>query len=516
MTLAGFPILTVVIFLPVLGAIPIVFFPREEPLLTRTWALLVTLVEFLVSLGLIAGFDPAAAGMQLVERVPWIPGFGIQYYLGLDGISLAMVLLTTFLSAVAVIASWRDMGVVSRAKEYAVFLLLLEAGLVGSFLALDLVLFFAFWEAMLVPAYLLVGTCGGTRRIYAAYKFFLYTAFGSLLMLVGIIVVFAVNVQRGAAPTFDALTLAQSPVPAGMQLWVFLLFALAFGIKVPIWPLHTWLPDLYYEMPLGAMVLVTTMAKVGAYGFLRFAIPLFPSAALYYAPLLAVLGLVGILYGAVSAFVQRDLVLVIAYSSIAHLGFIVLGIFTLNHQSVQGAVVQMVNHGLSAGALFLIAAALYARVGSTSFERLGGASARWPVMGGFALVAMLSSVGLPGLNGFVGEFLIVYGAFSHSTAYALIAALGIILAAVYLTRMYRLAFHGPIAPSLVGPDLVGREVLALVPMVVLIVAIGVYPLPLLSGLEQGVGHVTAPLQTALASPSLQEANHSATNTAAGG
>jgi NADH-quinone oxidoreductase subunit M len=496
----GFPILTLIVFLPVAGAIPIVFFRRSDTLLIRTWALLVSLATFVLSCSLVLGFQLGVATPQFVERLPWVPSVGIQYFLGIDGVSLAMVLLTTFLTVVAVIGSWSAMDT-EHCKEYAGFLLLLEAGVLGSFVALDLVLFFAFWEAMLVPAYLLVGTCGGNRRIYAAYKFFLYTAVGSLLMLIGILSVYVIHAQQGGAPTFDLLTLTQSPIPANAQIWAFLAFALAFAIKVPIWPLHTWLPDLYSETPLGAMVLVTMLVKVGAYGFIRFAIPLFPFAAATLAPIIAALGLIGIIYAGVSAFVQRDLVLVIAYSSIAHLGFIVLGIFEFNHQAVEGAVVQMVNHGISAGALFLIAGMIYARTRSTSFDALGGVAAKWPVLGAFALMAMLSSVGLPGLNGFVGEFLIVYGTFIARQGYAVVAAIGIVIAAVYLLTMFRRAMHGPVLPSLVGPDLSGREIVALIPLVGLMVGIGLYPAPLLNSLEASVDQVTAHVQTAQAMPS---------------
>ncbi|MGH2460101.1 MAG: complex I subunit 4 family protein [Chloroflexota bacterium] len=496
----GIPILSLIVFLPLAGAIPIMFFRRSDALLIRTWTLLVSLVEFVVSLSLIFGFQLGVGSPQFVERTSWVPTLGIQYYLGIDGISLAMVLLTTFLSLIAVIGSWGAMDT-ERCKEYAGFLLLLETGVLGSFVALDLVLFFAFWEAMLVPAYLLVGTCGGSRRIYAAYKFFLYTAVGSLLMLVGILAVYVIHIQQGGAPTFDALVLAQTPIPVNYQVWAFLAFALAFAIKVPIWPLHTWLPDLYSETPLAALVLVTMLVKVGAYGFIRFAIPLFPAAAVTLAPIVAALGLVGIIYAGLSAFVQRDFVMVIAYSSIAHLGFIVLGIFEFNHQALEGAVVQMVNHGISAGALFLIAGMIYARTKSTSFDALGGVAAKWPILGAFGLVAMLSSVGLPGLNGFVGEFLIVYGTFVTRSGYAIVAALGIIIAAVYLLTMFRRAMHGPILPGLTGPDLTGREVLVLVPLVVLMVGIGLYPAPLLNSLEASVDQVNAHVQTVQASPS---------------
>jgi NADH-quinone oxidoreductase subunit M len=501
--LNGIPILTALIFLPIAGAIPIVFFRRSDVLLLRTWALLITLVDLFAAIGITTAFQPGASGYQFVEKVAWVPTLGIQYFLGVDGISLAMVVLTTILAPIAVISSWNRLEG-RDGKEFAAFLLLLEAGVVGSFLALDLVLFFVFWEAMLIPAYLLVGICGGERRIYAAYKFFLYTAVGSLLMLVGIIWVYVAHAQGTVAPTFDVTVLSATPIPSNMQTWAFLAFALAFAIKVPIWPLHTWLPDLYTEMPLGAMVLVTMLVKVGAYGFLRFAIPLFPAASAAYAPLLAGLGLIGIIYGGLSAFVQRDLVRVVAYSSIAHLGFIVLGIFSLTHQSIQGAVVQMFNHGISAGALFVVAALISSRVGSTAFDRLGGAAAKWPILAAFALIATLSSVGLPGLNGFVGEFLIVFGTFARNQVYAAIAAIGIVVAAVYLMTMLRRVFHGPLPQSIVGPDVTGREAVALVPLVAIIVVVGLYPAPLLTGLEDAVTRITnqAAVATVRSAPEL--------------
>jgi NADH-quinone oxidoreductase subunit M len=487
--ISGLPVLTFLIFLPLLGALPIAFFRRADSLLIRTWTLLIVLLEVSLATGLALAFDTGATGLQYVERQPWVPTLGIQYYVGVDGISLSMVVLTALLAAVAVVASWESLSG-GRSKEYAIFLLFLEGGVIGSFLSLDLILFFAFWEAMLVPAYLLVGVCGGARRIYAAYKFFLYTAIGSLLMLVGIIWVYVVHGVLTGVSTFDAIELAKTPIPAEYQTWAFLAFALAFAIKIPIFPLHTWLPDLYTEMPLEAMVLVTMLVKVGAYGFLRFAIPLLPSAAVAYAPLLAGLGVVGIIYAGLCAFVQTDLVRVVAYSSIAHLGFIVLGIFALTHQSVEGAVVQMFNHGISAGLLFLVAAVIRARTGSTSFARLGGLAMKWPVIATFGLVAMLSSVGLPGLNGFVGEFLIIVGSYSTLLPYAVIASVGIVIAAIYLLSMYRQAMHGPEAPNLVGPDLSSREAVALAPLVVLIVVLGIYPALLLGTLENSVNQVT--------------------------
>jgi NADH-quinone oxidoreductase subunit M len=502
MQLSGLPVLSFLIFLPILGALPIAFFRRDDVLLIRTWTLLIALAEAAVAVAVVLGFNSATAGPQFTERQPWVPTVGIQYFLGVDGISLSMVFLTALLAVVAVLASWSAMSG-AKSKEYAIFLLLLEGGVVGSFVSLDLVLFFAFWEAMLVPAYLLVGVCGGARRIYAAYKFFLYTAIGSLLMLVGIIWVYVVHIQLGGTPTFDAIALAQTPIPAQYQLWAFLAFALAFAIKVPILPLHTWLPDLYTEMPLGAMVLVTMLVKVGAYGFLRFAIPLFPETAAANAPLIAGLGVIGIIYAGLSAFVQKDMVRVIAYSSIAHLGFIVLGIFAFTHQSMEGAVVQMFNHGISAGALFVVAAVIQARTGTTSFDRLGGLATKWPIIATFGLVAMLSSVGLPGLNGFIGEFLIIFGSYGPLLPYAVLASIGIVIAAMYLLSLYRQVMHGPEIPGLVGSDMSGREVLTMVPLVIAIVVLGLYPAPLLNGLEQSINQVTKSVGVVRTVPSLQ-------------
>jgi len=494
------PVLSILILVPILGAIPIAFFRRSETLLTRTWTLLVTLVELALAVGVALSFNLGVQGPQFVERLNWIPTLGVQYYLGADGISVALIVLTAVLAFVSVIASWRQLDN-DRGRLFAGLLLLLEAAVIGNFMALDLVLFFVFWEAMLIPAYLIVGIYGGERRVYAAYKFFLYTAIGSLLMLVGIVALYVAHTAAGGTATFDVIALSQTPVSPGLQTWIFLAFALAFAIKVPIWPLHTWLPDLYTETPIGAMVLVTMLAKVGAYGFLRFAIPLFPSAAVQFAPLFAALGLVGIIYGGLTAFTQRNMVGVVAYSSIAHLGFIILGIFSLTHQSMQGAVVQMVNHGISAGALFLIAGAIYERVGSTDFDRLGGLAAKWPILAAFALVAVLSSVGMPGLNGFVGEFLIVYGSFVTNWVYAVIAAIGIVIAAVYLISMYRRAMHGTPALQIGGSDLSGREIASLVPLVVLVFAIGIYPSPLLNSLENSVSQITAQVRTVQVAPS---------------
>ncbi|HEX5416984.1 MAG TPA: NADH-quinone oxidoreductase subunit M [Chloroflexota bacterium] len=490
------PWITVIILVPLAGALALAAVPvgpagRLPARLTAIAAALATLVLVAILVGL---FDRGSADLQYVDHHGWAEQAGLTWDVGVDGISIWLLLLTAgiFLLAVAA-ACWR---LPERPRGFLAMLLLAEAALLGLFAAGDLVLFYVFWEAMLVPFYFLIGMWGDGDRVKANVRFVIYTMVGSLLMLVAILATAFVAQSITGQLTFSIRDLQGVQFTDTQSTWLFAAFALAFAIKVPIWPLHTWLPDLYTQTPLGAMVLITMLAKVGAFGFLRFAIPLFPAAAAQFAPLFAILGLVGIIYGGLTAFTQRDLVGVIAYSSIAHLGFVVLGIFSLTHAAVQGAVVQMVNHGISAGALFLIAAMIYQRVGSTEFARLGGISAKWPVLGTLALVVVLSSTGMPGLNGFVGEFLIVYGALANNWVYAAVAAVGIVIAAVYLISMYRRAMHGPAAATLVGPDVSGREVIALLPLLALIFVIGIYPAPLLNSLEDGVNHVTAQVHTA--------------------
>lgn len=485
----SFPLLSLLVFLPAVGAAVIPFFSRRREGLIKGWALGVALMDLVLAGVVFFLFKPEVGAMQFVERAPWIPQVGVSYFVGVDGISLLLVGLTAFLSAVALAASWNAMG--ARAKEYTAFLLLLEAGVMGAFVALDLVLFFVFWEAMLIPMYLLIGVCGGPRRIYAALKFFLYTTAGSLVMLVGILVLYFLHYQQTNEYTFDLLALTRTPVPGDAQLWLFLAFALAFAIKVPIFPFHTWLPDAYTQAPIAAMAFATMLVKVGAYGFLRFNLPLFPGPSAELAPLLSALAVIGILYGGWVAVAQRDIVRLLAYSSIAHLGFVVLGLFALNPQGLQGSILQMVNHGLSVGALFILAAMLYERAGSVLIADLGGLAARWPRLTAFFLVALFSYIGLPGLNGFVGELLVLLGAFRARPAYAVVAALGIILAAIYMLWMFQRAMHGPLKVE-VGPrDLSRREAAALVPLIVFIVWIGLYPAPFLGRMEASVNQLLA-------------------------
>jgi NADH-quinone oxidoreductase subunit M len=470
--------LSLVVFLPAVGAVIIGLLPRgaRDETMKRA-ALAVALLTFLVSLPLYTGFDARMADYQFQERRPWLPSLGISYHVGIDGISLLLVLLTTFLMPITLLASWQ--AIEKRWKEFAVTMLLLETGMLGVFVSLDLFLFYVFWEAMLIPMYLVIGVWGGTNRVYAAVKFVLYTLAGSLLMLVAILALFF---QHGAATgnyTFDLPVLAQYVLPGGrVQNLLFLAFALAFAIKVPMFPFHTWLPDAHVEAPTpGSVILAGVLLKMGTYGFLRFCLPLFPQASLTFAPWIIVLAIVGIIYGAWVSTVQPDIKKLVAYSSVSHLGFVMLGLFALNPQGVVGGIIQMVNHGLSTGALFLLVGMIYERRHTRLIEQFGGI---WKVMPAFSVLFMIvifSSVGLPGLNGFVGEFLILVGAFQWSRVAAVFATTGIIFAAVYMLWMYQRVIFGEITHEenrrLV--DLSVREWVVLVPVLLVIVWIGVHP-----------------------------------------
>ena len=483
----GFPILSLITFLPLLGALGILFVPStgsghrnaRKAALVKWLALGVAVANFLLSLLLFFYFQSETAaglGMQFVENVPWIPSLGVSYHLGVDGISLFMVLLTTLLSAVAILSSWT--AITERVKEYYIFMLLLEMGMLGVFVSLDLLLFYVFWEITLIPMYFLISMWGGRRRVYAAMKFVFYTMAGSVLMLVAIMALYFMNAAATGERTFDLLRLYQFQVPVGSQTWLFLAFALAFAIKVPLFPFHTWLPDAHVEAPTaGSVILAGVMLKMGTYGFVRFCLPLFPEASVTFMPLMSILALIGIIYGALVALSQRDVKSLVAYSSVSHLGFVVLGIFTMNAQGLSGGILQMVNHGLSTGALFLLVGMLYERRHTRLIEDFGGLWKQLPVFGLFLLIVTFSSVGLPGLNGFVGEFTILVGAFKARPIYAAFAALGVILGAWYMLTMFRRVMHGPLdKPANQGlKDLSAREIAVLVPIVILIFLIGVFP-----------------------------------------
>jgi NADH-quinone oxidoreductase subunit M len=497
LSVAGWPLLSLLIFLPALAGLVLFAVPRARADAIKAAAVGVAGVSLALSLLVAAALVPAQPGLQMDDRAAWVPSLGISYHVAVDGISVWLVVLTAFLTVTAMVAGWRRLG--TSAIDGFRLMLLLEAGVLGALLAQDLVLFFVFWEAMLIPMYLIIGLLGGDRRVPAALKFFLYTTLGSLIMLVGILVLASVHQAETGALTFSVADLARQPVNPAVQGALFLAFALAFAIKVPLVPLHTWLPDTYTQTPIPVLVLATMLVKVGAYGFLRFCFPLFPAGAAYWAPLLSTLAVISILYGWFAAFGQRDLIRLIAYTSIAHMGFVVLGAFAFNNQGMQGSVLQMVNHGISTAALFLVAAALIDRTGSAELGSFGGLGTRYPIVFGVALVALFSSVGLPGLNGFIGEFLVLLGAYRATPAFALVAVLGVVLAAMVLLWLARVALQGPLhgaqaTGASAGRDLTGWEGAALGPLVVLIVALGLFPSVLLTPMEAAVSRVADQVQ----------------------
>ena len=478
--------LTLLLAIPVIGAVLIALLPRRSAQALFSAALIASGINFLWSIKILSGFDGGSGAMQFLERIPWMPSFGIEYIVGIDGISLFLVLLTTLLMPIAILASW---SVQDRVKEYLVFMLLLETGMLGAFVALDLFLFYVFWEVMLIPMYFLIGVWGGTRRIYAALKFVIYTMAGSLLMLVAIIYLAARHAELEQALTFDLLKLYGLRLPFDQQVWLFCAFALSFAIKVPLFPFHTWLPDAHVEAPTaGSVILAGVLLKLGTYGFLRFAMPLFPDAALAAAPIVVALAVIGVIYGAAVAMMQSDIKKLVAYSSVSHLGFVMLGLFVFNTQGVQGAIYQMISHGLSTGALFLLVGMIYDRRHTRMIDDFGGLWKVVPVFSVFFLVVMFSSIGLPGLNGFVGEFLILVGAFGVTPGWTTAAATGVILGAVYMLWMYRRFIFGPLKNPANEKltDLNARELLLLTPILILIVLMGVYPQPFLRRIEPAV------------------------------
>jgi NADH-quinone oxidoreductase subunit M len=495
------PLLTLIVFSPLVGAVLLALLPREPAAGVRRAALVFSLVPLALASWMLARFRVGEAGFQMAERAAWIPQWGIEYRLAVDGVSLFLVLLTAFLVPIVVLASWTD--ITKRVKEFFAFLLVLETGMLGAFLATDLFLFYVFWEVMLVPMYFLIGVWGGGRRVYAAVKFVLFTLVGSLLMLVAILYCAGrVQAETGsfgfAYERFLALRLSPRE-----ELWLFAAFALAFAIKVPLFPLHTWLPDAHVEAPTGgSVILAGVLLKLGTYGFLRFALPLFPHAAVAAAPLMVTLSVIGIVYGALVATVQPDLKKLVAYSSVSHLGFVVLGIFVFTETAALGSVYQMLNHGLSTGGLFLLVGMIYERRHTRQIADFGGLWAAVPRYAAFFLVVMLASVGLPGLNGFVGEFLILLGAFGPQPWATAVATSGVILAALYLLWMYQRVIFGPLVHEenrrLV--DLRPREILLLVPVVALCFVMGVWPTPFLTRIQPSVDRMLARVAAPAAAP----------------
>ncbi|MPZ72687.1 MAG: NADH-quinone oxidoreductase subunit M [Nitriliruptorales bacterium] len=469
------PVLTVLIAIPAVTAVVItLFIPAGNRTALRSTALFGTALTLAATVGLVLRFEPIA-GFQLRETATWIPQWGVSYRLGVDGVSLFLVALTALVMPLVIAASWEQ---AVRVKGFFASLLALEASLIGVFLALDLVLFYLFFEIMLVPMYALIGIWGGANRRYAALKFFLYTLVGGFLMLISILYLYFQ--PGGGTFSYETLTDVARGLDSTQQALLFTGFFAAFAIKVPLFPFHTWLPDAHTEAPTaGSVVLAAVMLKIGGYGFLRYSLPMFPDATSRLAPIILTLGVIGVLYGALVAMVQRDIKKLVAYSSVAHLGFVVIGVFALHPTGASGAVVQMVNHGISTGALFLLVGFLYDRTHSRQIAEYSGLLKAMPVFGGLFLVTVMSSVALPGLNGFVGEFPILLGAYQTVPWAAVLAAFGVILAALYLLWAYQRMFHGPVEGRAVGLlDLNAREITVMVPLVALMLGIGLYPQPI--------------------------------------
>jgi NADH-quinone oxidoreductase subunit M len=490
------PLLSVLIVLPLAGATALLALDRGRVSTIRNLALGIALLEFVGTLLLWWHFDPTRGDFQMVERVAWIPAFGIDYAVGVDGISLFLVVLTGFLTPLALLSTWESIH--EKVKAFHFFMLALESAMIGVFLSLDMFLFYLFWDAMLIPMYFLIGVWGYERRVYAAVKFLLYTMAGSVLMLVAIIVLAGQYADATGAMSFAYENLLTLRLPGNLQMWLFLAFAVAFAIKVPLFPFHTWLPDAHVEAPTaGSVILAGVLLKMGTYGLLRFAFPLFPQAATYFAPYLAVLAVIGIVYGALVAMVQPDLKKLVAYSSVSHLGFVVLGIAAMNIQALQGAVYQMLSHGVSTGALFLIVGMLSDRRHTRLIAEFGGLKAVMPRLVGMFLVITLSSIGLPGLSGFVGEFLILLGAFAWDPRFAVVAATGVVLSAVYMLWMFQRINYGPVTnPRNLGmKDLSAREWAVLAPTVIMAVVMGVAPSLFLAPMKPALDRVIARMAT---------------------
>jgi NADH-quinone oxidoreductase subunit M len=512
----GLSLITVVLFLPMVGMTILMFLNGKTQVENIKWVALGTsIVTFVVSLLLWAGFDPNNPGLQFVQRWDWIPQYGISYYVGIDGLSLLLVILTTFIMPLAILSSFRSHIFEERGREklYYIFMLLLEWAMIGVFVAQDLIVFYIFWEVTLVPMYFLVGIWGAEKRVYAAIKFFLYTMAGSILMLLAVLFIgnqagtFAVpeiiaGIQSGAISfPFDGIFSTQS--------FLFLGFFIAFAIKVPIFPLHSWLPDAHVQAPTaGSVILAGVLLKMGTYGLVRFCLPMFPEASVGWAPVVGVLAVIGIIYGAWVSYAQTDIKKLVAYSSVSHLGFVVLGIFALNNAGISGGILQMVNHGLSTGGLFLLVGMLYERRHTKAIDAYGGIWKVLPVFGGISLLITLSSMGLPGLNGFIGEFTILLGAFGSNVLgffFALFATLGVILAAIYMLYMFQKVFMGEVTKEENQnlEPIHWQEYAVLIPICIAIILIGLQPAPFFRTMDSSVNQLVADVNPAGAATVVQ-------------
>ncbi|MYN64520.1 MAG: NADH-quinone oxidoreductase subunit M [Acidobacteria bacterium] len=483
-------LLSLILFTPLVGALVLLFVPKRQEDVIRWIANVAVFIGFLVSLPLWFHYDTANPDFQFVERLPWIPSIGAEYFLGVDGFSVLLILLTTLMGVIAVLSSWT--AITMRVKEYYIFLLMLQTGMIGAFVSLDFLLFFLFWEVMLVPMYFLIGIWGSDNRLYSAIKFFLFTLVGSVVMLLGILAVYFYNHSVTGVYTFDVTQFHQLSIPADMQWWIFLAFFLGFAVKVPMFPFHTWLPDAHTDAPTaGSVILAAVLLKMGTYGFIRFSLPILPEGTAAFVPLVAALSIIGIVYGALVAMAQRDWKRLVAYSSVSHMGMVMLGMFALTPVGITGSIVQQLNHGISTGALFLIVGIVYERRHTRLIAEYGGLSKVMPVYAAVFLIMTMSSIGLPTLNGFIGEILILQGVFVVQKTWAFFAASGIVLGAAYMLWLYQRTMFGtvdnPKNENL--PDLSMREFVTFVPLLVLAVWIGLYPKPFLDRLETSVDKV---------------------------
>ncbi len=494
-------LLSLILFLPLVGAGVLLLVPKQNEDGIRWIANVFAFAGFLVSIPLWFWYDTQNPAFQFVERSPWIPSIGAEYFLGVDGFSTLLILLTTLMGCIAVLSSWT--AITERVKEYYIFLLVLQTGMLGAFMSLDFLLFFLFWEVMLVPMYFLIGIWGSANRLYSAIKFFLYTLVGSVVMLLGILALYFYNHSVTGVYTFDVTQFHSLSVPFNLQWWVFLAFFLGFAIKVPMVPFHTWLPDAHTDAPTaGSVILAAVLLKMGTYGFLRFSLPILPDASRHFVPMMVVLSVIGIVYGALVALAQKDWKRLVAYSSVSHMAMVMLGMFALNPVGITGSIFQQLNHGVSTGALFLIVGIVYERRHTREISEYGGLSKVMPVFAAIFLIMTMSSIGLPTLNGFIGEFLILQGVFVANKVWAAFAASGVVLGAAYMLYLYQRTMFGKVE----NPknerlmDLTHREFATFAPLIILAVWMGLYPTPFLRRLDSSVQHVVARVNQAYTTP----------------
>jgi NADH-quinone oxidoreductase subunit M len=484
--------LSLILFTPLAGAFLLLLIPKENENAIKWIANVVTFAGFLISIPLWFWYNPQSADFQFIERLPWIPSVGAEYFLGVDGFSALLILLTTMIGFIAMLSSWTAIS--ERVKEYYIFLLLLQTGMLGAFMSLDFLLFFLFWEVMLVPMYFLIGIWGSANRLYSAIKFFLYTLVGSVVMLLGILALYFYNHSVTGVYTFDVTVFHKLNLPYDLQWWIFLAFFLGFAIKVPMFPFHTWLPDAHTDAPTaGSVILAAVLLKMGTYGFIRFSLPILPEASRHFVPMMVLLSIIGIVYGALVALAQKDWKRLVAYSSVSHMAMVMLGIFALNPVGLTGAIVQQLNHGISTGGLFLLVGVMYERRHTREISEYGGLSKVMPVYAAIFLVMTMSSIGLPALNGFIGELLILQGVFIANKVWAFFAGSGVVLGAAYMLYLYQRTMFGKVEnPKNENlPDIGMREFATFAPLLILAVWIGIYPAPFINRLNTSVAHVMA-------------------------